>query len=90
MKSKKDRESFRSNLFSIFEEAVGCCQHPGASDLQELKKGLEINDKIWKAHQGGAALGVDLIFYLVLVPEQRCYPGVGVLLVTIDILSRTL
>ena len=46
MKSKKDGESFRSDLFSIFEEAVGCRQHPGASDLQELKKGLEVNDKI--------------------------------------------
>ena len=49
------------------------------------KKRLEINEKNWKAHQGGAALGVDLIFYLVLVPEQSCYPRVGVLLGTGDV-----
>ena len=46
MKSKKDGESFRSDLFSIFKEAVDCCQHPGASDLQELKKGLKMKNKI--------------------------------------------
>ena len=37
VESKKDRESCRSNLFTIFVEAVGCRDHPGASDLQELK-----------------------------------------------------
>ena len=38
-----------------------------------------------KAHQSGAALGVDLILPLVLVFDQSCYPGVGILLETIDV-----
>ena len=76
VESKKDRESFRSNLFTIFVEAVGCRDHPGASNLIEMK--------IWKStvktYQGAAALGVDVILALVLVSDQSCYPGVGILL----------
>ena len=33
-----------------------------------------------KTYQGAAALGVDVILALVLVPDQSCYPGVGILL----------
>ena len=81
VESKKDGESFRSNLFTIFVEAVGCRDHPGASDLQEFKqRSLDL-----KAHQSGAALGVDLIPPLVLVFDQSCYPRVGILLETIDV-----
>ena len=76
VESKKDRESFRTNLFTIFVEAVGCRDHPGASNLIEMK--------IWgstdKTYQGATALGVDVILALVLVPDQSCYPGVGILL----------
>ena len=76
VESKKDRESFSTNLFTIFVEAVGCRDHPGASNL--------IENEIWrstvKTYQGAAALSVDVILALVLVPNQSCHPGVGILL----------
>ena len=76
VKSKKNREGLCSYKFAIFVEAVGCRDHPGASNLIEMK--------IWKStvktYQGAAALGVDVILALVLVSDQSCYPGVGILL----------
>ena len=76
MKSKHDGEGLCSHTFAILVETVGCRHHPGASNL------IEIN--IWgsadKTYQGAAALGVDVILALVLVTDQSCYPGVGILL----------
>ena len=76
VKSKQNRERLCSHQFPFFVETVGCRHHPGASDLIEIK--------IWrstvKTYQGAAALGVDVILALVLVPDQSCYPGVGILL----------
>ena len=76
IKSKHNREGLCRYKFVIFVEAVSCRDHPGASDL--------IGIKIWgstdKTYQGATALGVDVVLTLVLVPDQSCYPGVGILL----------
>ena len=37
MKSKKDWERLCSHKFAILVETVSCCDHPGASDLCEMK-----------------------------------------------------
>ena len=37
VKSKKDWEGLCSQKFVIFVETVGCCDHPGAPDLCEMK-----------------------------------------------------
>ena len=76
IKSKHNREGLCRYKFVIFVEAVGRRDYPGASNLIEIK--------IWrstdKTYQGATALGADVILALVLVPDQSCYPGVGILL----------
>ena len=76
VKSKQNREGLCSHKFTFLVETVGCRHHPGASNLIEIK--------IWgstdETYQGAAALGVDVILALVLVPDQSCYPGVGIFL----------
>ena len=45
VKSKQNREGLCSNTFAIFVEAVGCRDHPGASNLIENKN---LGVKLWK------------------------------------------
>ena len=76
MKSKHNGEGLCSYKIVIFVEAVGCSDHPRASNL--------IENQIWgttvKTYQGATALGVDVVLTFVLVPDQSCYPGVGIFL----------
>ena len=77
MKSQQNGECVCSHQFAaVVEEAVGCRDHPRASNL------LEVNvwGDNWESYQGGAALGVDVILALILIPDQSCYPGEGIFL----------
>merc|ERR1719458_2086541 len=43
-------------------------------------KAVGCRDYPGASNQGATALGADVILALVLVPDQSCYPGVGILL----------
>ena len=75
VKSKHNGEGLCSHQFTIFVEAVGCRDHPGASNLIDENLGVD-----YKTYQGGTAHSVDVILALILVPNQSCNPGVGILL----------